>query len=62
MKPSPRYSMNTKTDTIAAQARTIKEQRKELDRLRQAIQTMNRHADGIAAARKELISLLTGNK
>ena len=52
--------MNTKTDTIAAQARTIKEQRKELDQLKEAIKLMNRHADGIAAARKELVSLLTG--
>lgn len=60
MKPSPRYQMKTPSDTIAAQSKTIKEQRKEIEALKEVISRMTRHAEGIAAVRKELVSLLTG--
>ena len=52
--------MSTPSNIILAQAAKIKEQQKEINNLKEAIKTINRHADGIAAARKELIWLLNG--
>lgn len=61
MNPGPRrFHMSTPSNIILAQAAKIKEQQKEIDKLKEAIKTINRHADGIAAARKELIWLLNG--
>lgn len=62
MKPSPRYRLGDVSDIITTQAREIKRLKEEIKALQGVVDRMTRHAEGIQAARRDLIWLLGGVK